>query len=136
MGIVEVSEGALERAICIGIIREAVDGVEFWELALEQTVSDLDRLWQDFFEPFTDLLFLVELDGFGVCDVALEHALGISRAVSNLDRDGQTFFKYFASVFSLFEQDGFGLASRRRTCERFTVGCAHEVLVEVANGAG
>ena len=134
MAIVEVSEVALDPALGIGIISEAVDGVEFWELALKQTVSDLHQLWQEFLELFADLVFLVELDGFGVCDVGLEHAVAISRAVSDLDRDGQAFFAYFDSVFSLFEQDGLGLASRRRTWERFCVGCAHEVLVEVANG--
>ena len=130
VAIVEVSEVALEPALGIAIVSEAVDGVEFWELALEQTVSNFDRLWQEFLELFADSVFLVEPAGFVVCEVAL----GISRAVSDLDRDGQTFFAYFASVFSLFEQDGLGLASGRRTCDRFCVGCAHEVLVEVANG--
>ena len=78
----------------------------------------------------------------GICELALEHALGISGPVSDLDRDGTAFFGIFGSAFCLFalvEQDGFGLASRRRTCERFGADCAagiEEVLADAGCGAG
>ena len=61
-------EVALVHAFASGIIREAVFGVDAWDLALEQTVSDLDRLWQAFFAYFASVFSfftLVEHDGFG-----------------------------------------------------------------------
>ena len=69
--------------------------------------------------------------------MALEKAHGISGSVPDLDRDGTAFFAYFASAFCLFalvEQDGFGLASRRRTCDRFCVVGALEVLTDATGG--
>ncbi len=65
MGVCEV---ALEHAFASGIITEAVDSVVSWELALEQNVSDLDRLWQAVFARFASvvcLLALFEQDCFG-----------------------------------------------------------------------
>ena len=62
-------EVALEHAFASGIIREAVFGVDAWDLALEQTVSNLDPFWQAFFGYFAGVfsfLALVEHDGFGL----------------------------------------------------------------------
>ena len=64
-----VCELALDSAHGIDIIREAVDSVASWELALEQTVSDLDRFWQAFFAYFASVFSLFtffEHDGFGL----------------------------------------------------------------------
>ena len=61
-------EVALEHAFASGIIREALDCVVGWYLALEQNVSDLDRFWQAVFARFASVVFLVALfeqDGFG-----------------------------------------------------------------------
>ncbi len=82
---------ALEHALGIGVFREAVFGVGGWELALDQTVSDLDRFWQAFFAYFArvfSLFVLVEQDGFGLtsrrriwerfwagCEVGVEEVL-------------------------------------------------------------
>ena len=70
-------------------------------------------------------------------ELAFEHALGISGPVSDLDWDGTAFFGIFGCAFCLFalvEQDGFGLASGRRTCDRFCVVGALEVLTDATGG--
>ncbi len=70
---------------------EAVDRVASWELALEQTVSDLDRFWQASFAYFPSVFSLFsffENDGFGLtsrprtcerlgagCEVGVEEVL-------------------------------------------------------------
>ena len=59
-------------------------------------------------------------------------AICISGSVSVLDRDGMAFFGIFGSAFFLFEQEAFAIGSRRRICERFGAGCAHEVVVDAA----
>ncbi len=66
--IMGVGELAVEHAFASGIITEAVDGVVSWDLALEQNVSDLDRLWQAVFARFASIVSLVALFahvGFG-----------------------------------------------------------------------
>ena len=65
--VIAVKEVALEHAFASGIIREALFGVDAWDLALEQTVSNLDRFWQVFFAYFASVFSffaLVEHDGF------------------------------------------------------------------------
>ncbi len=66
---IAVKEVALEHAIASGIIREAVFGVDAWDLALEQAVSNLDRFWQAFFAYFASVFSFVtffEHNGFGL----------------------------------------------------------------------
>ncbi len=89
--ILGMCEVALEHAFASGIIREAIFGVDGWDRALEQNVSDLDRFWQAVFARFASvfsLFALFELDGFGLasrrriwerfgagCEVSVEEAL-------------------------------------------------------------